>query len=118
MPTLTPTADSQTIAMPCRGEVLAAVKARAERDGEPLGRSAAAIIADALAQPAAPDPVAAGLEAASVEDLLSFLQVRLTSGVSQQDYNQAIARAEAAEASLALIGGVLSGHVVPAGAGL
>lgn len=108
VPTQPITPDSQTISVPARGNVLAAIKARAYRDNEPLGRSAAAIIADHLAEAPADQGIVISLAVAPLEDLLSDLKRRLTQAADTAALDAALARADRAEAWLAAISGMLS----------
>lgn len=96
--------DFRNVSVLARGELLRAIQARAADRNLALGRAAASLIEDALAMPAAPALV--NLEAVSTDDIIDELVGRL-----QQigEIEAAVARAEAAEARLAMIASALAG---------
>lgn len=102
-----PSDDFRNISLLARGDVLRAIEARAEADGVTRGRAALSLVEDAVARPApAPAPTLVNLEAVSTDDIIEELVGRL-----QQvgEVEAAIARAEAAEARLAIIASALAG---------
>lgn len=98
--------DFRNVSVLARGELLRAIQARAADRNLALGRAAASLIEDALAMPAAPAPALVNLEAVSTDDIIDELVGRL-----QQigEIEAAVARAEAAEARLAMIASALAG---------
>ncbi|WP_288457805.1 hypothetical protein [uncultured Sphingomonas sp.] len=98
--------DFRNVCIKARGELLRAIEARAAARNLPLGLAAASLIKDALEMPAAPVRALVTLEAVSTGDIIDELVGRL-----QQigEIEAAVARAEAAEARLAMVASALAG---------
>jgi len=107
------TSDKQTISVPARGEVLAAIRAYADADDLPLGQAVIALVERAIAKnepETTAMPADQALRECTLLELTVELHDRIRSGVTSTLHHQeAEERADAAEAKLAAVHAALAG---------
>lgn len=114
MPTPTPTPEAQTISVPATGAELDAIRLRAKERDLPLGRAALSLITELMDGPVTGEFKPGSVDRMATADLLDELAHRLGIVPAEERVAAAEARAASAEAKLAMMGGILSGHIVPA----
>lgn len=101
------TPETRVISMPVTGEVLRAIETRAAERDLPLGQAARSWIEETLHAEPTPAPAEVALENLPDTVLVAELGRRLNHGASQSDFDAEVARADAAEAKLASLRGLL-----------